>query len=395
MLGSGPRVFLIPGAAVSFEFDVFISYSRENEGWAARLFEELKKSQVECFLDQARLSAGEEWEKGLRNSLEVSQHIVVLWSEAAADSKWVTTEILQFGIARGDDESTRRMVFVSLDEKDVPFPFYQRIDHLSGLAHDPGKHANEVSETVAQIERAIERGADGHLVRVLALASTGPDMSRLDADVMPGPFTPSLSEVVTQLGIPDVATLLERYHETPMDWRPFGGDAKIGTLVRELIDELNTLLKPHDVKLAWLPVEEGFWGDDRSQFLRVARAVANEPTLILIDPLSLYDLNVKDRLDDLVAYLTESSPVAVLVVAPHGSPPTRLRLRSLVQAQLLQIHQLAYATTNPRPPVKPATTIGVMDRSDMLQSTLPLARLIVGKASREAPPAALDHGAGQ
>ncbi len=78
---------------------VFISHSSEDRAAAEALAEDLRHRDCHSlFLDSdpaAGIRAGADWERNLYQELAACQAVVVLWSPAALDSRWVFAEITQ------------------------------------------------------------------------------------------------------------------------------------------------------------------------------------------------------------------------------------------------------------------------------------------------------------
>src|SRR5205085_1826847 len=87
-----------PGRRMAGEHthDVFISYSSRDRAWAERLAQDLRERQIDVFLDADRIQLGTSWGPQLARHLTGSRHLIVLWSNAAEDSRWVPEEIGRF-----------------------------------------------------------------------------------------------------------------------------------------------------------------------------------------------------------------------------------------------------------------------------------------------------------
>jgi hypothetical protein len=78
--------------------DVFISYKREDHVRVDRLASLLKEFQLAVWHDAA-LGAGEKWHEQIMGVAEKAKCIVVCWTDAAAKSKWVLSEV-EVGLRR-------------------------------------------------------------------------------------------------------------------------------------------------------------------------------------------------------------------------------------------------------------------------------------------------------
>ncbi|MEZ5960266.1 MAG: toll/interleukin-1 receptor domain-containing protein [Hyphomonadaceae bacterium] len=74
--------------------DVFISYKRADRIWAERISAALSEAGISCWWDTS-LVAGEHFNQAIDRELRACRCVVVIWSEAANDSRWVQAEALQ------------------------------------------------------------------------------------------------------------------------------------------------------------------------------------------------------------------------------------------------------------------------------------------------------------
>lgn len=71
--------------------DVFISYKREDRAIAEQLAHEIKASGFTAFFD-VEIPVGDMWDSRIESELNAAAVVVVLWSQSAADSRWVKLE---------------------------------------------------------------------------------------------------------------------------------------------------------------------------------------------------------------------------------------------------------------------------------------------------------------
>lgn len=74
--------------------DVFISYKRADRVWAERISAALSEAGISCWWDTS-LVAGEHFNQAIDRELRACRCVVVIWSEAAHNSRWVQAEALQ------------------------------------------------------------------------------------------------------------------------------------------------------------------------------------------------------------------------------------------------------------------------------------------------------------
>ncbi len=97
--------------------DVFISYSREDEGAARRVARALQAAGFDVWWD-ADLPAHRAYSEVIERNLEAAKAVVTLWSQTAGKSQWVRAEA---DFAR----NTGKLVQASLDGALPPMPFNQ------------------------------------------------------------------------------------------------------------------------------------------------------------------------------------------------------------------------------------------------------------------------------
>lgn len=102
--------------------DVFISYRQTDRVWAERVSAALEAAGISCWRD-ASPGAGEQFNPDIDRELKACRCVVVIWSKAALDSRWVQAEA-QIGFERGV------LVAARLDDVALrtPFSVVQTVD---------------------------------------------------------------------------------------------------------------------------------------------------------------------------------------------------------------------------------------------------------------------------
>lgn len=106
-----------------YDWDVFISYRSLDRVWALALHDMLTQCGYKVFMDQFVLVAGQGLSSQLGKSLVKSASGVLLWSEKAADSKWVEAEydsMMERKLATADDPCPFHFAVASLDGRRPP-----------------------------------------------------------------------------------------------------------------------------------------------------------------------------------------------------------------------------------------------------------------------------------
>jgi len=74
--------------------DAFISHSSQNKAKALALQQALEVAGLESWIDQDDLHAGAMLRQSLQGAIEGSRVVVLMWSAAAANSRWVASELI-------------------------------------------------------------------------------------------------------------------------------------------------------------------------------------------------------------------------------------------------------------------------------------------------------------
>lgn len=108
-----------PALAPGKEWHVFLSYRSINRGWVLNLYDVLTELGFKVFMDQFILKAGDSLVSALGIGLSKSRGGVLVWSNAAADSKWVENEYnVMFSKATEDDSF--KFVPIRIDKTPLP-----------------------------------------------------------------------------------------------------------------------------------------------------------------------------------------------------------------------------------------------------------------------------------
>jgi hypothetical protein len=372
-------------------YRAFLSYRSTDREWALKLLQSLKERGItDLFYDKLRLAAGDNWDRQLQAALRESQHFVVFWSSAAnGPDGYVNEERKEFELfyyrpTLHNPATSRRMIFILLD---IDGPPSARDIHAIADLRDAAMYARGAANVpdavwtrvVDQVANALMEGVSAIPVGLVVLASTRDGMKGVPFDQKVG-VVGSLRQALP----PDLdrAGLLERYHARPEDWQPLGQDKSILDLMNELSGRVNTRLgrspKPDISKLQvrWELPTPAFWTTSDAIEDEVRRW-RDQPLVVVIDPLSLYDPDVRQRLDALSDNLV-SGLATFIVLGTQPVSPTHTLVRSLVRGEARRLHQLLLDPELPliEPRAGGAINIGV----DEMQ---PLVLTAIGNYARQ------------
>ena len=307
---------------MQFQHDVFISYSSADREWAKKLSAAIghEADRYSVFLDEQSLRAGDNWEETIQSSLETSQSLVVLWSDRAKESQWVSRELFSFmATARPKMNLNRRIIVINLQGSNLATNSYQQITspELQQAYSNSAQPAVEVwRKVIADVKDGLNPGKRPLFVPLVVLTLT--------SDEFNGLAQTQRERLRSDFGLSD-AFLSARYGTTRMEWKPFAGSEPIVALLESVRTSANHALKAH--RLDWKLADDVFWTDP----IAASRFVNNDfntsdLSLLIIDPVAVHSLDVLQRLMLFQDSLTSDRRV-IVTLPPFGVPPRLKRLR--------------------------------------------------------------------
>lgn len=381
---------------MAYPYDVFISYSSQDRPWALKLEADLQQRGLRVFLDRNRLEAGNEWQDQLRQALDGSQHLLVLWSGKSRDSAWVQTEIVEFRAkARSATaEEVRLILFIPLDNTTHAYPYVQAIvdvQEANLYARQPTQLTNAENAVWDQaIGKLVNRANDTNpAIRVpLAIVSmTSADVTTVDPEETLGGRTDPPRIVLPDLGIPDIAALAHYYGRQRHDWCPTGSTKTIGTILDEVLGTLNTR-RPGQPPLRWEEVEF-ISADIRTEASSQVSKLLTGPSLVVIDSLSFYCRTIYYRLS-LLNRCFESRQALVLVLGPFDLLPQRYHtLRSFIRRAVTGVLDFHYDPESMRDREYASCSVNICDAEEVDRLLRSHVRTHAGRPLPTAGPAVL------
>jgi hypothetical protein len=319
---------------MSYQHDVFISYSSLDAPWAAKLETELQARLKNVYRDQSRLVAGAKWEDELVAKVRNSQHLVIFWSRNAADSDWVRRErgLFEAAIAPvspGNPVLDRLMIFVVLDDAKLAYTSLQIINgikdaqaYAGGAA---GVNADLWRSIVREVVNAIQTQDKSIPVPTVILAATQAEIQNLPAD--------TVASLVSDFNLGNSQALFDRYKPVdPLDpkradWRPYGSNDNIATILEKQQIAINQVTGSQQFR--WDFIGDDFWkGPEVAR--RYAETLRERLSLIVVDPVSL-NVDLVQRRANLLKKCLANSDTAVLAPMPFGLAPPFVTLRKLLR----------------------------------------------------------------
>jgi hypothetical protein len=373
---------------VSFAYDVFISYGSEDRAYAMRLSESLKllAPAQAPFFDAASLRAGDNWEDKIQRALESSRHLILLWSDHAKNSDWVSRELYTFhATAKPKTNAAQRLIFVNLQGANLAMRAFQQVNRPQLLATYPAIQ-DVTDETWGDLMRDVEEGLNPLRrplpVPVVVLTMTQAEVAEFRAD--------QWRHISDDFGLSQ-DVISRRYGPTRMDWRPFGGDQTIATVLETIKNQMAAAFRAF--RPYWTPPDETFWSD-ASKAGSYVRTEFNtgEVAVLIIDPVALHRLDVYQRLMFFLESMT-SSRVVVLTLPHFNAQPEILRLRrTLMNRSAPYFDDYFRPTVPPRRRLAAQCGWNITDMEDIQRLVLAAAVQLGGEADRDSGSTFLRHG---
>jgi hypothetical protein len=343
------------------QYDIFISYSSHDRAWARKLEADLTRLQVKCFFDQERLVKGETWEPRLINDLVNSRHFLVLWSEKARASDWVSQELYRFKATidpkgEGQPRPGHLLYAVNLEGQNATLGLYQGyVDTaIQGLykqflatANQSGTPPQTITLPVpsqqvwdlwvAEIAAASRADTPATQMPVAVLALTTTVLQAAPPVIPEFDFVAEteMDAFLRNLGVGELAQLNARYGDTPFDWHPTGSQESVQQLLTELLSDTQSGINLKLAALRQPPVQWRFLDvvtPPLNRLIQAAQPLLSGPCLVIIDPVSLFSYRIWERYVKLAPCF--SNPQAAIVfLTPFGSNPPLLYLRKCLNEQ--------------------------------------------------------------
>jgi hypothetical protein len=359
---------------MDYAYEVFISYSSADRPWAVKVHDGLAARGVTAFFDRQSLRAGQAWDTQLRDGVLASRHLLCLWSAQIGQTSWVHQELAMFSVRQADPvHAEGSLLTLRLDDH----PNYNV--SLQEFIDDPLKRAyrdglatldeTALNTLLDRIARAVRQVKDAISIPLAVLTLTREQADGLDAG--------DREDIRSRLGI-DPALLCERYGPTRRDWRPFGGDLTIGSVLQEVRKSINLHLKGRT--MGWDLPDDRFWNDLAQAKAFVARMVQGRLGAILIDPVALSQPKVLSRVA-LFDACKRVDTISIMVLPPFAASEQVTRFRAWVE-------EFGTATVQPyfEPPLEPDDVVlarcglGVDDADEIRR----LVQMSVGQFMRSA-----------
>jgi hypothetical protein len=321
----------LEGRVPPFTHNVFISYSHVDAEWAQHVDAALKRSAAayKTFFDEQSLRAGDDWDATIQAALEGSQHLVVLWSEQAKQSDWVTRELYSFiATAKPKVNANRRLVMLNLQGMNQAMKNFQQISRADLQAAYP-TIGNMTAAAWTAVQRALEDGLNPMrrtvTVPLVVLTATLDELQKLSPQRQ--------AWLQADFGL-QAADLPGRYGNTRAHWRPFGGNDRIGVVLEQLRTQIDVDLGPY--RFEWKHPDATFWSDPlaASDFVN-KEFKTGELAVLVIDPVAVYEPDVVFQRLMLFHDCLASEKVNIVALPPFAAPSQLVKLRQALFARTI------------------------------------------------------------
>jgi hypothetical protein len=149
---------------------IFISYAKEDIDQVRPIYDTLKNAGYDPWLDEKKISAGQDWKHEINNAIEQSSFFLACLSGKSVDKTGFVQKELKMALEILDQQPEGRiyLIPVRLDECEVPMRLQGL--HWCDLFEDDG---------MQDLLKAIERGAlERGLVWLSAAVLNGPDQGK-------------------------------------------------------------------------------------------------------------------------------------------------------------------------------------------------------------------------
>lgn len=111
---------------------IFIAYVREDAARASRLFDELAREGFDPWMDRHKLLPGQNWPRAIENAIEVSDFVIICFSQQAIKKRGGFQAELRFALecARRTPLDAVYLVPVRLDQCRVPSQVARHIQYV-------------------------------------------------------------------------------------------------------------------------------------------------------------------------------------------------------------------------------------------------------------------------
>jgi hypothetical protein len=338
----------------AYKYDAFISFSSKDSEWARRLNADLKERRIRTFF-APEVRVGTVWPSELADALRESQHLVIVWSDAvmsdaAQRSDFVYSEVAAFRVAmsqigpNAEPQPHRSIIQLLLDRQSKALEMHQAITDLQeGDAYRAGitwidAHVAGWQSIVTRITESLRAATAATVITTAVLCMTIADVRRLIQEGMDIGLGEQWDAMLTKLEI-EPQRLIDSYGASRPDWKPFGNNENIDSVLDRLRAALEACAGGEQFRIDY--VNDAFWSRRRDEATPEAAKLGTGLSLLVIDPLSLYNNEVRTRFDFLDPCF-ENPQAAIMLLTPFAQPRRTVHLRDLIKDMASKVYAQFY-----------------------------------------------------
>ena len=155
----------------------------------------------------------------------------------------------------------------------------------------------------------------------------------------------SINDVLGRIGY-DKETLRRQYGAQRSDWKPFGGDNNVLAVTDTILDDINEKYK---LRFRWLSIDEdSFWRGSKSDAMNQVNRITSDKSLIIIDPIAFFHLQVKQRFDWLSGACFKNKNALFIAFSLLALPDQYLLSRKLLEFGDADFHEKYFLPSIPK-----------------------------------------------
>ncbi len=269
----------------------------------------------------------------------------------------------------------RHKFIIFLEGEDPPYTNLQFINELRE-AYPAGSELvdpNLWMEVVSKIEKAIRSDDTSRPVPLVIMAMDQQRLGQLDPD-KPFPIAfpggkKSLSMLLKELDIASMQTIddLKHYYgNQARDWKPFGSNTlNIWTIMETLKDEINQRLPGTPIR--WDLLGDDLWSGDYDVARNAAKWLAADWSVIVIDPLSLYDADISRYFETFIAPALENPKAVFMALPPFEILTPYANFRIITERTASRVYEHFYNPSLPHFLFRAKCNVNIGDKRDIMQ----------------------------
>ncbi len=278
---------------------VFISYATEDYEMAEKLYDDLKKEDINVFLDKKDLLPGQNWEKVIQQVIRKSSCFISLISNDSLKKRGFVQREQQIAFEVADKVPEDEIFIIPLTLGDVNI---DKLPEQMKTIHQTDISGNNYEKGLKQILSVIPQGEKIDRINVLIVS-----MKECEADELLKDEAKELLKTDKKLlSIFNKDDIPKCYSGSRDGWKPYAGHPSyIGSLINKSIKRLNLLPVPCSDDFFNDKIQVKKWDELRNR--------KSEYLIIIADALSLLNYKLRDDLHQASLWWGERIRICILI----------------------------------------------------------------------------------